>query len=185
MTAERHNAGKPPMHYLLTFASALRALADLMRDGEGEYPKYNYLKGAPVSEHVDSLLRHLTTYWETGDKTHAVAVAWNALRLATEVLNGKVQDDRANYLPTFGPVVNEASFDEQKLPNGFVTLPTVPTYEGYMPPWSVYSESGKQWYVDGPRIIYAEDSSLFWREDGTAHSSFRAAAKWIALKTET
>jgi hypothetical protein len=86
------------MHYLLTFAPALTAMAKLMQAGEGEYTKYNYLKGAPVSQHVDSLLRHLTAYWETGDQQHAVATAWNALRLAAEVLTGAARDDRAGYL---------------------------------------------------------------------------------------
>lgn len=85
--ALRSNTGKPQLGYLLTFPNAIRALARVMEYGREKYALYNYLRGAPTSQYVDCLLRHLTAWHEGEDLDaesgvhHIGHVVFNALML--------------------------------------------------------------------------------------------------------
>src|SRR3990167_899492 len=87
-SATRHNEGKPALSYLLTFPHALEGLAKVCMHGEKKYERFNYLKGAPVQQYVDCLLRHLNAFYNGEDvdpdsgNEHVDHVVWNALMLA-------------------------------------------------------------------------------------------------------
>lgn len=103
--AARHNAGKPQLSYLLTFSEALDAVAEVSMSGANVYGRGNYLQGAPLTEHVDSLLRHLKAFYRGEDldpnsgHPHVAHMAWNALRLCQEALAPApgTKDDRIGY----------------------------------------------------------------------------------------
>lgn len=101
--ALRFNTGKPPLRYLLVFGAAVREVAKVCAFGESKYAMYNFCKGAPRSESVDSLLRHLEAYWNGEDYDtesgchHLAHVSWNALRLCQEALINAGTDDRGGY----------------------------------------------------------------------------------------
>lgn len=101
--AMRDNGGKPELCYALTFPEALKAIADVSTYGATKYERGNYLKGAPLSQSVNSLLRHLLLWWSGEDKDpesghgHLAHVAWNALRLCQESIVRKDLDDRIAY----------------------------------------------------------------------------------------
>jgi hypothetical protein len=101
--ALRFNKGKPPLRYLLVFGAAVREVAKVCAYGESKYEMYNFCKGAPRSENVDSLLRHLEAYWNGEDYDtesgchHLAHVSWNALRLCQEALMSAGTDDRGGY----------------------------------------------------------------------------------------
>ena len=60
MTAERDNAGKPELHYILTMPRTMEALSAVLTEGAKKYEYLNYLKGGkPDQEYWDSALRHL------------------------------------------------------------------------------------------------------------------------------
>lgn len=98
--ALRHNQGKPPLGYILTFPQALTGFAEVCSYGEGKYALYNYLKGAPLSQYRDCLLRHLMA-WHDGEDTdpesgcsHLDHVVWNALALSQMSRAQPNRDDR-------------------------------------------------------------------------------------------
>ena len=101
--AMRHNEGKPELNYALTFGDALREMSKVCTYGAGKYARANYIKGAPLSQSVDCLLRHLLAWWEGEDtdpesgQGHLAHVVWNALRLCQESLVRKDLDDRISY----------------------------------------------------------------------------------------
>jgi hypothetical protein len=103
--ALRHNQCKPELSYLLTFPLALEAFSRACTQGASVYGRGNYLKGAPLSQSLDSLLRHLMAFANGEDidpksgQAHVGHIVWNALRLAQEHLSpapGTV-DDRIGY----------------------------------------------------------------------------------------
>ena len=101
--ALRHNGGKPELSYVLTFPDALREVARVSTYGADKYERGNYLKGAPLSQSVDCLLRHLLA-WSQGEDTdpesghsHLGHVVWNALRLCQESIVRPDLDDRIAY----------------------------------------------------------------------------------------
>jgi len=101
--AMRDNGGKPELSYALTFGEALRAMAQVCAHGAGKYSRGNYLKGAPLSQSMDCLLRHLLA-WSEGEDTdpesgqgHLAHVVWNALRLCQESIVRPDLDDRIHY----------------------------------------------------------------------------------------
>jgi hypothetical protein len=101
--AMRANGGKPELSYALTFGEALREMAKVCTYGASKYDRGNYLKGAPLSQSVDCLLRHLLAWWEGEDKDpesghmHLAHVVWNALRLCQESIARPSLDDRISY----------------------------------------------------------------------------------------
>lgn len=101
--ALRYNQGKPPLSYILAFPDALRAFARVCAYGARKYNAFNFVKGAPTSQSVDSLLRHLSD-WQNGQdidpesgEHHLAHVLWNALRLCQEALCRPDLDDRNGY----------------------------------------------------------------------------------------
>ena len=98
--ADRFNKGKRQLRYLLCFSKAAELLATVSEYGASKYNAYNFVKGAPVSESVDSLMRHLDAWWNGEDIDpesgchHLGHVAWNAMRLAHEARSRPDLDDR-------------------------------------------------------------------------------------------
>jgi hypothetical protein len=91
--AKRFNSGKP--QYSLIPPEALEELARLYTKGGEKYgdPR-NWEKGMPYLDVYDSLMRHAQK-WRAGgtrdpetDALHMIAVAWNAIALATYELRG-------------------------------------------------------------------------------------------------
>lgn len=102
--AKRDNSGKPALSVVLTFPEALRGVARAAAFGEKKYDRYNYLKGAPASQSVNSTLSHLLAWW-SGEETDAESglshldhFVWNALRLTDELTRRPELDDRPDPL---------------------------------------------------------------------------------------
>lgn len=101
---ERHNAGKPGWRYLLTFPRAVEALSAVMDYGGRKYTPYNYTKGAPASQSVDSLMRHLQAWWNGEERcpesgqSHLGHLVFNALQLAQCAVTRPDLDDRPHRL---------------------------------------------------------------------------------------
>lgn len=100
--ALRFNEGKPELSYLLTFPDALKAFAKICMYGANKYERGNYLRGATVTQQIDSLMRHLSSYYNGEDidpesgEPHVGHVVWNALQLAQMALTRPDMDDRIN-----------------------------------------------------------------------------------------
>jgi len=100
--AERKNIGKLRWHNFPMFL--IRPLIQVADYGADKYATFNYLKGAPISQYMDSLKRHLDSFEDPSqaDKdsesqiNHLAHVAWNAL-VAIHMLQAKPElDDRWN-----------------------------------------------------------------------------------------
>ena len=94
----RYNKGKPEMSQLSP--EFLLDLADVMTQGEGKYPKYNWTKGSNYSTAFDSCMRHLLKFQngenmddETG-KSHILHAACNLMFLYHSFKHHKDLDDR-------------------------------------------------------------------------------------------
>ena len=100
--AMRHNSGKPELSYILTFPRAVKLFARVCMYGASKYDRGNYLKGAPLSQYVDCLMRHLQAWWSGEDidtesgQHHLGHVVWNALCLCEIALAQPERDDRLN-----------------------------------------------------------------------------------------
>ena len=100
--AKRYNQGKMPMSYILTFWNALKGVAAVSKYGEQKYERGNYLKGAPLSQYVDCMMRHLGAWWNGEDNDsesrlpHLSHFAWNALCLVEMSITQPQRDDRLN-----------------------------------------------------------------------------------------
>lgn len=104
--ALRSNKGKPELRYLLTFPHAAEGIARVSMYGASKYALYNYMMGAPASQQVDCLMRHLNDWWGKGknqdedaakhgfDIHPLYSLAWNAMRLAEELTTRPELDDR-------------------------------------------------------------------------------------------
>lgn len=57
--AVRLNSGKPKMSYIFDAPDAMRGFVQVMQSAEVKYPRNNWKKGRPVSDTIDSLLRHI------------------------------------------------------------------------------------------------------------------------------
>lgn len=97
--AKRDNKGKLEWHQFPMWLFE-PVIEDAMIGGE-KYDRWNYLKGAPITQYTDCIKRHLTAFespYESDiDKEgfhHLAAVAWNAL-VAIHVMKRKPEfDDR-------------------------------------------------------------------------------------------
>lgn len=109
MRAQRANAGKPQLRYLLTWPKAMEGVARVSEYGASKYDLYNYKLGAPASQQIDCLLRHLSDWWNGKDldedalkhgfEIHPLhALAWNAMRMADELPGNPELDDRPHVL---------------------------------------------------------------------------------------
>ena len=109
MTGERYNQGKLRWRNIPLFL--LRGLVQVGQMGEAKYDTYNFLKGLPVSDTLDSLMRHLDALIDPNQSdldsesnlNHCYHIAWNALVAAWMIENRPDLDDRwkGNDLPNF------------------------------------------------------------------------------------
>lgn len=93
--ADRHNAGKPQLSFLLSAPNAINELSKVFEFGVEKYARDNWKKGLDRHQIVDSLLRHLTAS-ENGEQVdtesgldHKAHVLWNALVLLEQHGNHK------------------------------------------------------------------------------------------------
>ena len=101
--AKRYNSGKAPLSYILYWPKAIEALANVCRKGEEKYEKFNYKKGAPVSQYMDSGLRHQTAFVNGEDLDpetqcyHLAMDIWNKFQALEVMLTPEMKerfDDR-------------------------------------------------------------------------------------------
>ena len=97
--AERYNSNKLAWHNFPMFL--FRPVAKVGQFGESKYSTFNFLKGAPISQYMDSIKRHLDSFEdpkqsdidESGEN-HLEHVAWNALVALYMLENKSELDDR-------------------------------------------------------------------------------------------
>lgn len=100
----RYNSGKLRWRNIPRFM--LRGLVQVGMFGETKYETWNFLKGLPVSDTIDSLERHLDAITdpnqsdvdEESQLNHLYHVAWNALVAAYMIENRPDLDDRLKQL---------------------------------------------------------------------------------------
>lgn len=87
--ADRSNAGKTQLSYMLDAEVAMKGMCDVFTFGAEKYSRGNWKSGFPENEIMDSMLRHLTAYAngevldpESG-LPHIDHVTCNAVFLAT------------------------------------------------------------------------------------------------------
>lgn len=97
----RHNNNKPKLSNLLMFPLAIGGLSARVEFGDAKYPRYNWKRGFPYTELIDSALRHLVAFQngETPDPEHPLtdhldAALWNILVLSDQVKSKRGEDDR-------------------------------------------------------------------------------------------
>jgi hypothetical protein len=97
--ALRYNSGKLKWHNFPMFL--FRPVAKVGHFGADKYETYNFLKGAPITQYLDCMKRHLDAFEDTeqsdideSGENHLAHVAWNAM-VAIWVLNHMPElDDR-------------------------------------------------------------------------------------------
>ena len=117
---KRFNEGKPQLKYIMCYPNAVKGLAEIQKVGEEKYGPYNFMKGCPASQSIDSGLRHLFAWWNGEDKDpetgvdHRYAFLFNVLQLAN---NDDVEgfDDR----PQGSKVSNHREDPSHQPPNEF------------------------------------------------------------------
>ena len=87
--ADRFNAGKPQLSYILDAPLAMEGLARRFELGAAKYSRDNWKKGLDDTSIIDSLLRHLKAYqngeyYDEDGGTHADAIVWNAVVLSEQ-----------------------------------------------------------------------------------------------------
>ena len=108
--ADRDNAGKPELSYLLSLPRALLALTRVFEQGAIKYERDNWLKGGkPDEEYLDSALRHIfanetETYDADTGCLHIAHAVWNLCALIE--LNSES-------LPAIDPYFDQVSFEAQ------------------------------------------------------------------------
>ncbi len=104
---DRFNKGKLRWRNFPMFL--MRPLVKIGHKGEEKYGTYNFLKGLPLSDTMDSLHRHLDAFMdpnqpdtdEESGQNHLAHVAWNALVAVYHMTVRPELDDR--YKPKKGP----------------------------------------------------------------------------------
>lgn len=102
--AMRFNGGKPQLSYILDFPNAMQAFVDVCMQGAEKYERHNWKKGMPVSEIMDSLLRHAMRfnlgedYDKESGKLHVAHMMWNCAALIETLARHRAEfDDRDCY----------------------------------------------------------------------------------------
>lgn len=98
--AERKNAGKAKLSFILEARHALEGLARVLEKGAIKYARSNWRKGLKFTEQVDSLSRHLAAFTSGEDNDpetglpHVDHILCNALFLAEHWRTHLELDDR-------------------------------------------------------------------------------------------
>lgn len=93
--ASRQDPRKVPLRYALTFPAFLEAVARVSKYGEQKYAAYNYFKGMPLPDCLDSMMRHLVAWLGGEDNdpesglSHLEHFAWNAADFVQEASSGR------------------------------------------------------------------------------------------------
>jgi hypothetical protein len=101
LRGDRDNANKAPVSMVLEAPHAIEAIARVLQFGANKYARSNWKKGLPVTEIIDSMLRHQLAYLngETIDPEsglrHTDHIACNALFLAEMAITREDMDDRS------------------------------------------------------------------------------------------
>lgn len=80
----RFNESKPKLSYMLEFPKAMEATSRVMEFGADKYDRHNWKKGGPMSEQMDSLIRHAMAFQNCEDndlesgESHLAHVICNA-----------------------------------------------------------------------------------------------------------
>ena len=96
----RYNKGKLRWRNIPMFL--IRPLVEVGQMGEGKYGTFNFLKGFPVLDTLDSLHRHLdmledptqSDYDEESRLHHAYHIAWNSLIIGYTLITRPDLDNR-------------------------------------------------------------------------------------------
>ena len=97
--AMRFNKGKPQLSYLMDFPNAMLAFTAVCEMGAQKYARHNWKKGMPVSQLVDSLLRHTMDFYrgEDVDKEsgiiHAAHMMWNCAAIIETLARHPAETD--------------------------------------------------------------------------------------------
>lgn len=97
---KRHNKGKLRWRNIPLFL--VRPLVKVGQMGEVKYGTYNFLNGLPVSDTIDSMMRHLdafldpeqSDYDDESGLHHCSHIAWNALVVLYHLETRPELDDR-------------------------------------------------------------------------------------------
>lgn len=98
--ALRYNEGKPKLSFLLSAPHAIHGLAKVMEYGSLKYSRDNWLKGLPMTEVMDSMLRHIVSFNSGEDADpesglpHVDHILCNALFLSEFFYVNPGTDDR-------------------------------------------------------------------------------------------
>lgn len=98
--ALRYNEGKLKWHNFPMFL--VRPLIKVAHYGSGKYATYNFMKGAPISQYMDSMKRHIDAFEDPEQPDidpesgchHLAHAAWNMLVACYMVEHRKDMDDR-------------------------------------------------------------------------------------------
>lgn len=100
VAGDRHNKGKRKLSMVLEARQGLEAIARAFEAGEVKYSRSNWKKGLPLTQILDSLMRHLIAVMDGEDIDHETGVAhldlaaWNALIAAQMYHTRPDMDDR-------------------------------------------------------------------------------------------
>lgn len=103
-TGVRYNEGKLRWRNVPLFI--MRGLIRVGEFGEKKYATYNFLKGLPVTDTIDAMMRHIDAVTDPNQSdlddesgvNHLYHVAWNALVAAWMIENRPDLDDRLKTL---------------------------------------------------------------------------------------
>lgn len=97
---DRHNTGKPKLSLVFDAPEALKQAAVILEQGIEEYGRRNWKKGLPLTEVIDSLLRHTLAFQNGEDmdpksgEPHTGHIMCNAIFLAQLAATRPDCDDR-------------------------------------------------------------------------------------------
>lgn len=98
--AARHNAGKPPISFVLDAPEAISGAAKVLEFGAQKYARHNWKKGLSYSSVIDCMLRHTMAFHNGEDidpesgLPHVDHILCNAIFLSEFAHTLTGEDDR-------------------------------------------------------------------------------------------